>query len=95
MSARNVPSGSRQAATVEQALGAFGLLRDFFQGAIIVDQQSRITWIDQRYRELLQLGPDFDPLGVPIHPPPDVLHAAVVAPGPTRDAFEVTSRAVQ
>jgi transcriptional regulator with PAS, ATPase and Fis domain len=66
MSARNVPSGSRQAATVEQALGAFGLLRDFFQGAIIVDQQSRITWIDQRYRELLQLAPDFDPLGVPV-----------------------------
>ena len=57
---------SRQAATVEQALGAFGLLRDFFQGAIIVDGRSHITWIDQRYRELLQLAPQFDPIGMPI-----------------------------
>ena len=30
-------------------LGAFSLLRDFFEGAIIVDAQTRITWMDKRY----------------------------------------------
>ncbi len=53
-------------AGIEQALGAFSLLRDYFQGAIVVDTASRITWIDQRYRELLKLAPDFDPTGVPV-----------------------------
>jgi len=53
-------------AGVEQAVNAFGLLRDYFEGAIIVDAQSRITWIDQRYRELLKLAPDFDPTGLPV-----------------------------
>jgi sensor histidine kinase regulating citrate/malate metabolism len=53
-------------ASIEQAVNAFGLLRDYFEGAIIVDTQSRITWIDQRYRELLKLAPDFDPVGLPV-----------------------------
>jgi transcriptional regulator with PAS, ATPase and Fis domain len=51
---------------VEQALAAFSLLRDYLQGAVIVDQQARITWIDQRYRELLRLPPDFDCHGLPV-----------------------------
>ncbi len=46
---------------VEQALAAFGLLRDYFEGALIVDREARITWIDQRYRDLLGLAPGFDP----------------------------------
>ncbi|MHB1109933.1 MAG: sigma-54 interaction domain-containing protein [Devosia sp.] len=45
---------------------AFSLLRDFFEGAIIVDAQTRITWIDARYRLLLKLAPDFDPIGLPV-----------------------------
>ena len=49
--------------SIEEAIGAFGLLREFFEGAIIVDARSRITWIDARYRELLKLAPDFDPVG--------------------------------
>ncbi|MBN9309283.1 sigma 54-interacting transcriptional regulator [Devosia sp.] len=53
-------------AGVEQAVNAFGLLRDYFEGAIIVDARSRITWIDQRYRELLKLAPDLDPVGLPV-----------------------------
>jgi transcriptional regulator with PAS, ATPase and Fis domain len=53
-------------AGVEQAVNAFSLLRDYFEGAIIVDAQSRITWIDQRYRELLKLAPEFDPTGLPV-----------------------------
>ncbi|MDR3470571.1 MAG: sigma 54-interacting transcriptional regulator [Devosia sp.] len=53
-------------ASIEQAVDAFGLLRDFFQGALIVDAQSRITWIDQRYRELLKLAPDFNPTGMAV-----------------------------
>ena len=51
-------------AGVEEAVNAFSLLRDYFEGAIIVDAESRITWIDQRYRELLKLAPDFDPASV-------------------------------
>src|SRR3569623_156742 len=57
---------SSHAASIEQAVGAFGLLREFFQGAVIVDARTRITWIDQRYRELLKLADDFDPVGLPI-----------------------------
>ena len=53
-------------AGIEQAVGAFSLLRDYFEGAVIVDAQSRITWIDTRYRELLKLPAEFDPLGLPI-----------------------------
>ncbi len=53
-------------AGIEQAVNAFSLLRDYFEGAIIVDAQSRITWIDQRYRELLKLAPDFDPNGLAV-----------------------------
>jgi transcriptional regulator with PAS, ATPase and Fis domain len=52
--------------SIEEAVGAFSLLREFFEGAIIVDAQSRITWIDTRYRELLKLAPDFDPIGLPV-----------------------------
>ena len=57
---------SSHAASIEQAVGAFGLLREFFQGAVIVDDRTRITWLDQRYRELLKLADDFDPVGLPI-----------------------------
>jgi transcriptional regulator with PAS, ATPase and Fis domain len=51
---------------VEQALSAFSLLRDYFQGALIVDHESRITWIDPRYRELLRMPKDFDCYGLPV-----------------------------
>jgi transcriptional regulator with PAS, ATPase and Fis domain len=57
---------SANLASIEQAVGAFSLLREFFEGAIIVDAQSRITWIDARYRDLLKLAPDFDPIGLPV-----------------------------
>ena len=53
-------------ASIEQAVDAFSLLREFFEGAIIVDAQTRITWMDARYRELLKLDPAFDPLGLPV-----------------------------
>ena len=53
-------------ASIEEAVGAFSLLRDFFEGAIIVDAQTRITWMDARYRELLKLSPEFDPIGLPV-----------------------------
>jgi transcriptional regulator with PAS, ATPase and Fis domain len=51
---------------VEQALSAFSLLRDYFQGALIVDHESRITWIDPRYRELLRMPKEFDCYGLPV-----------------------------
>jgi transcriptional regulator with PAS, ATPase and Fis domain len=57
---------SANLASIEQAVGAFSLLREFFEGAIIVDARSRITWIDARYRDLLKLAPDFDPIGLPV-----------------------------
>jgi transcriptional regulator with PAS, ATPase and Fis domain len=53
-------------AGIEQAVNAFSLLREYFEGAIIVDADSRITWIDARYRELLKLAPDFDPVGLSV-----------------------------
>ncbi|MDP2780614.1 sigma-54-dependent Fis family transcriptional regulator [Devosia sp.] len=53
-------------ASIEEAVGAFSLLRDFFEGAIIVDAQTRITWMDARYRDLLKLDPAFDPIGLPV-----------------------------
>ena len=34
---------------LEQSVNAFNLLRDFSEGAIVVDAQTRITWIDERY----------------------------------------------
>jgi transcriptional regulator with PAS, ATPase and Fis domain len=59
-------SGDRSAPNVEQALAAFSLLREYFQGALIVDKEARITWIDPRYREVLRLAPDFNPYGLPV-----------------------------
>jgi len=53
-------------ASIEEAVGAFSLLRDFFEGAIIVDADTHITWMDERYRELLKLNPSFDPIGLPV-----------------------------
>tara|TARA_R110000868_G_scaffold10797_1_gene52234 strand:+ start:3365 stop:4789 length:1425 start_codon:yes stop_codon:yes gene_type:complete len=53
-------------ASIEEAVGAFSLLRDFFEGAIIVDSDTHITWMDARYRELLKLNPSFDPIGLPV-----------------------------
>lgn len=53
-------------ASIDEAVDAFSLLRDFFEGAIIVDAQTRITWMDARYRELLKLSPGFDPIGLPV-----------------------------
>ena len=53
-------------ASIEEAVGAFSLLPDFFEGAIIVDAKTCITWMDARYRELLKLAPNFDPIGLPV-----------------------------
>jgi transcriptional regulator with PAS, ATPase and Fis domain len=57
---------TQRLASIEQAVDAFSLLREFFEGAIIVDAQTRITWIDTRYRELLKLDPAFDPIGLQV-----------------------------
>ncbi len=58
--------GKAPPALIEEAMGAFNLLREYFEGAIMVDADARITWIDTRYRKLLKLADDFDPLGLPI-----------------------------
>src|SRR5690606_19425521 len=50
----------------EQAADAVRLLREYFHGAIMVDAESRITWIDERYRQLLKLDPAWDVLGLPV-----------------------------
>ncbi|MHA6691338.1 sigma-54 interaction domain-containing protein [Devosia sp. A449] len=50
----------------EQAADALRLLREYFHGAIMVDAESRITWIDERYRQLLKLDPAWDVLGLPV-----------------------------
>ena len=59
-------TGDYSTPNVEQALAAFSLMREYFQGALIVDKEARITWIDPRYRELLKLAPDFTPYGLPV-----------------------------
>lgn len=53
-------------ALVADAMGAFNLLREYFEGAIMVDAQARITWIDGRYRRLLKLDAGYDPIGRPV-----------------------------
>ncbi len=51
---------------VEEALAAIGLLGEYFQGAVTVDAEARITWIDARYRLLLKLAPEQEVEGLPV-----------------------------
>ncbi|WP_196258045.1 sigma-54 interaction domain-containing protein [Pelagibacterium limicola] len=60
------PIGATPPRLVEAAMGVFGLLREYFEGAIMVDAQARISWIDRRYRTLLGLPRDFNPIGRPV-----------------------------
>jgi transcriptional regulator with PAS, ATPase and Fis domain len=60
------PIGTTPPRLVEAAMGVFGLLREYFEGAIMVDAQTRISWIDGRYRRLLGLPDDLDPIGLPV-----------------------------
>ncbi|WP_116653976.1 sigma-54 interaction domain-containing protein [Pelagibacterium sediminicola] len=60
------PIGTTPPALVNAAMGVFELLREYFEGAIMVDAQARITWIDARYRKLLGMPDDFEPLGRPV-----------------------------
>lgn len=53
-------------ALVKDAMGTFNLLREYFEGAIMVDAQAHITWMDGRYRRLLGLADDYDPTGRPV-----------------------------
>ena len=61
-----IPARDYSAPNVEQALAAFRLLREYFKGALIVDKEARITWIDPRYRELLKLPAEFNPYGLAV-----------------------------
>ncbi|WP_404405764.1 sigma-54 interaction domain-containing protein [Pelagibacterium halotolerans] len=60
------PSGNTPPALVAAAMGAFDMLREYFEGAIMVDADARILWLDGRYRRLLKLAEDFDPVGRPV-----------------------------
>jgi transcriptional regulator with PAS, ATPase and Fis domain len=64
--AKPFPAADPGQPNVEQALSSFSLLREYFQGAVIVDHDARITWIDARYRELLRLPAAFEPRGLPV-----------------------------
>ena len=55
--AQRDPNGPTPPALVKEAMGAFNLLREYFEGAIMVDAQARITWMDRRYRRLLNVAP--------------------------------------
>ncbi|MHA6297545.1 sigma-54 interaction domain-containing protein [Devosia sp. CAU 1758] len=57
------PSVPKSVATV---LGAFNSLGESFKGAITVDASARITWIDDRYCELLGIAPDAAFVGLPV-----------------------------
>ena len=52
--------------SVATVLDAFDSLGDSFKGAITVDAEARITWIDERYRELLGIPGDVDLIGQPV-----------------------------
>ncbi|MVT00247.1 sigma-54 interaction domain-containing protein [Devosia marina] len=49
--------------SVASVLNAFDSLGDSFKGAITVDAEARITWIDDRYRELLGIPAAADLIG--------------------------------
>lgn len=51
---------------VAAVLKAFESLGDSFKGAITVDAEARISWIDDRYRALLGLEADLDLVGRPV-----------------------------
>ncbi len=42
------------------------LLSSFCQCAIAIDEQSRVIWISDAYRELIEISNDIDPIGKPI-----------------------------
>lgn len=42
------------------------LLSSFCQCAIAIDEQSRVIWISEAYRELIEIPNDMDPIGKPI-----------------------------
>ena len=52
--------------SVATVLDAFNALGESFKGAITVDAAARITWIDERYRELLGIPPNAAILGQPV-----------------------------
>jgi Transcriptional regulator containing PAS, AAA-type ATPase, and DNA-binding domains len=52
--------------SVATVLDAFSALGESFKGAITIDAEARITWIDTRYRELLGIPPDAAIIGQPI-----------------------------
>ncbi|ODT65281.1 MAG: hypothetical protein ABS75_32240 [Pelagibacterium sp. SCN 63-23] len=52
--------------SVEEALAAIGLFGEYFQGAVTVDAEANIAWIDARYRLLLKLEPNQAVVGQPV-----------------------------
>ena len=52
--------------SVATVLDAFNSLGESFKGAITVDAAARITWIDDRYRDLLGIPREADIVGQPV-----------------------------
>lgn len=52
--------------SVATVLDAFNSLGESFKGAITVDAEARISWIDDRYRELLGLSVEAEIVGQPV-----------------------------
>ncbi|CAN7344342.1 sigma-54 interaction domain-containing protein [Devosia sp. LjRoot3] len=52
--------------SVATVLDAFNSLGESFKGAITVDAEARISWIDDRYRELLGLPVEAEIVGQPV-----------------------------
>ncbi len=68
--------------SVATVLDAFNSLGESFKGAITVDAEARITWIDERYRELLGIPAGVDLVGQPVeHTIPHSLLRRVVETG--------------
>ncbi|UYN99792.1 MAG: sigma 54-interacting transcriptional regulator [Devosia sp.] len=60
---QEIPNLPKSVATV---LDAFSSLGESFKGAITVNADARITWIDERYRQLLGIAPEAKIVGEPV-----------------------------
>ena len=51
---------------IEEELASLGLFKDFSEGAIAIDRDGRISWINEKYARLILVENVRDVIGVPI-----------------------------
>ena len=53
-------------ARYEEVANAFNLFRELCEGAMVVDADARIAWIEKRYLKLMSVPDHVDPVGLPV-----------------------------